>query len=273
MGLQFINQAPTSGGGGGGTITSLSNGLTLAGSVGQLGGTLSLNTTINLSSFSLTLSYPNAAGTGYISMTPATNTINLRGWASTALFYGDIILGQGVGLQLGNFLANGTGFQGFQFGGSAAVTQYIDALFSVGMNYINNYSANFQALTLVSKNYVDASVTGIAKVVASFRNTTLSATTTLLSYNIGATGSELFQLSVACVILTGGGSYAITVTYFDATNTNRSITMAAAVVLSTPSYIVPLTFSPFASTLVVVTATLTGSATAQAFGILQYYPV
>ena len=272
MGLQFINQAPTSGGGGS-TITSLSNGLTLSGSVGQLGGTLSLNTTINLSSYSLTLSYPNAAGTGYISMTPSTNTINLRAWASTTLFYGDILLGQGTGLQIGNFLANGTGFQGFQFGGNSAVTQYSDNLFFVGINYNANYSPNFQALTLVSKNYVDASAAGNIRVVASFRNTTLMATTTLLSYNIGATGSELFRLSVACVILTGGGSYAITVTYFDATNTSRSITMAAAVVLSTPSYIVPLTFSPFASTLVVVTATLTGSATAQAFGILEYYPV
>ena len=268
MGVQFINQ--NSGGGGGGTVTGANNGLVLSGANVQLGGTTILNTTISIGTgLNLTINYPYIGGAGTFLIDQATNKFEFDNFDTTGTRKASwIIKDAGITFQV----LVGALLSGFNIDIAGNITCF-DGANAQGIKYFNNYIATFLSLSLVSKNYVDAAVLPIAKVVSSFRNTTLSGTTTLLTYNIGATGSELYIINVAFVVVSGAGSYNITATYFDATNTLRTVILAAAVVLGTPGYIAPLVISPFASTNITVTATITGSANAQAFGTVEYYPV
>lgn len=268
MGLVFINQ--NSGGGGGGTVTGANNGLTLSGANAQLGGTTILNTTISIgSTLNLTFSYPYIGGAGTFVIDQSTNRFEFNNFDTSGLVKSSLKL-KDASILLQVAVSGLTSNINIDINGSITCS---DNVFTQGIKYTGNYSATFIALSCVSKNYVDAAVLPIAKVVSSFRNTTLSLTTTLLTYNIGATGSELYIINVAFVVVSGAGSYNIAVTYFDATNNLRTVILAAAVVLGTPSYIPPLVISPFSNTNIIVTATITGSANAQAFGTIEYYPV
>lgn len=135
----------TTSGGGGGGVTSLINGLTLTGTVGKLGGTLSENTAIDAGTNNFSLTGINTQldlnmdGTGPTNLITTANGINIAD-------------GSGVGLSLQSASGGNSVFMDF-LPTSLTVT---GGTGFTGIKYTADYTSGATNLDVVPKGYIDA---------------------------------------------------------------------------------------------------------------------